>query len=61
MLVDEEGLIVDVFEGAAADGTATGSVALTVGNTYDAYVYFLDYRGSNKVASNSVYETGTVA
>ena len=61
VVVDEEGGIVDVFEALASAGAASGSVALTVGNTYDAYMYFLDKRGSNKVASNSVYATGTVA
>lgn len=59
--VDEDGGIVDVFEALASAGTATGSVALTAGNTLNAYLYFLDQRGSNKVASNSVYATGTIA
>ena len=61
VVVDKEGGIVDVFKTKASTGTANGSVALTVGNTYHAYLYFLDKRGSNKVASNSVYATGTVA
>ena len=61
VVVDAENKISDVFSAAAEDGTATGSVALTVGAEADAYVYFLDYRGSNKVASNSVYKNGTVA
>lgn len=61
VVVDEDGGIVDVFEALASAGAASGSVALTAGNTYHAYMYFLDKRGSNKVASNSVHATGTVA
>lgn len=59
--VDQVGGIVDVFSAGADTGNATGTVALTAGNTLNAYLYFLDKRGSNKVASVSVYATGTIA
>lgn len=61
VVVDQEGGIVDVFDAPADAETKAGSVPLTAGKTYHAYMYYLDLRGSNKVASNSVYATGTVA
>lgn len=59
--VDAAGKITDTMSALASAGTVTGTVALTAGEAADIYVYFLDYRGSNKVASNSVYKTATIA
>lgn len=43
--------------------TLTKQVAVTLesADECDVYVYFLDYRGSNKAASDSVYVSATVA
>lgn len=57
--IDEEEGIVDVFTGKAADGTARGTIAFANKEGIQLYVYFLDYRGSNKVASESVSATVT--
>lgn len=60
-------VIVNEAEDVAIVGTALVSAkALTVGanlpaGDYDCYLYFIDYRGSNKVGSASVYEAGNIA
>ena len=51
--------VVDVFEAAPDAGTAAGTVAFSGSNDVDVYAYWLDYRGSNKVASASVYKAIT--
>jgi hypothetical protein len=61
VVVDKDEQVADVFEAKATEGTATGTVALGVGNTANVYFYFLDKRGSNKVASISAYTSGEVA
>lgn len=53
--VSEADKIVDVFSAKAADGEATGTVAFATSTDVVCYVYFIDYRGSNKVGSASVY------
>lgn len=52
--------LVEVAEADATAETLTGSMTFEDG-TVDAYVYFLDKRGSNKVASVSDYISVTVA
>lgn len=51
--------VVDVFEAAPDAGTAAGTVTFSGSNDVDVYAYWLDYRGSNKVASASVYKAIT--
>lgn len=57
--VDDTDGVVDVFEAAPSAGTATGTVTFSASNDVDVYAYWLDYRGSNKVASASVYKAIT--
>lgn len=52
--VDAENQVVDVVEAKFDDETATGTVAFEAGAKPQCYMYYLDYRGSNKVASLSV-------
>lgn len=52
--VDNVNGLVDVFSAKAATGTATGTIAFAQTTNVQVYVYFLDWRGSNKVASESV-------
>lgn len=52
--VDDVNGIVDVFSAKASTGTATGTIAFAQSANVQVYAYFLDYRGSNKVASESV-------
>ena len=54
--------LVDVVEGDAMNGTAGVTSAIDFENgTVDCYVYFLDKRGSNKVASISDYLSVSIA
>lgn len=57
--VDAVDGVVDVFEAAPDAGTAAGTVNFSGSNDVDVYAYWLDYRGSNKVASASVYKAIT--
>ena len=57
--VDAVDGVVDVFEAAPNAGTAAGTVTFSGSNDVDVYAYWLDYRGSNKVASASVYKAIT--
>lgn len=57
--VDAVDGVVDVFEAAPDAATAAGTVTFGGSNTVDVYAYWLDYRGSNKVASASVYKAIT--
>lgn len=52
--------LVEVVEAAADAETLTGNMTFENG-TVDAYVYYLDKRGSNKVASTSDYISVSVA
>lgn len=54
--VDDVDGVVDVFEAAPDAATAAGTVAFSGSNNVDVYAYWLDFRGSNKVASSSVYK-----
>lgn len=57
VLVDETNTLVDIVTADASTGTASGAVAFDDATKVTAYAYFLDYRGSNKVASESVNVT----
>ena len=57
--VDSVDGVVDVFEAAPDAGTAAGTVTFGGSNNVDVYAYWLDFRGSNKVASASVYKAIT--
>lgn len=60
VMVQPETGLVEVAEADATAETLTGNMVFETG-TVDAYVYFLDKRGSNKVASASDYISVTVA
>lgn len=60
VLIQEDSGMVEVVEAAATALTVTGTLTFEEG-TVDAYVYFLDKRGSNKIASISDYIAITVA
>ena len=57
--VDAVDGVVDVFEATPDAATAAGTVTFSGSNDVDVYAYWLDYRGSNKVASASVYKAIT--
>jgi len=57
--VDDVDGVVDVFEAAPNAGSTTGTVEFSGTNDIDVYAYWLDFRGSNKVASASVYKAIT--
>ncbi len=52
--------LVEVVTAPAAAETVSGTMTFTQGNV-DVYVYYLDKRGSNKVASASDYISVTIA
>lgn len=54
--VDDVDGVVDVFEAAPGAATVEGTVTFSSTNNVDVYAYWLDFRGSNKVASSSVYK-----
>ena len=58
--IQEASGMVEVLEASADALTVTGSQTFETGDV-DIYVYFLDKRGSNKIASLSDYLTVTVA
>ena len=60
VMVQEESGMVEVAEAAADAGTLASTLTFLAGNV-DIYVYFLDKRGSNKIASLSDYLTVTIA
>ena len=60
VMVQEESGMVEVAEAAADAGTVASTLTFLAG-TVDIYVYFLDKRGSNKIASLSDYLTVTIA
>lgn len=59
VMVQPENGLVEVAEADAAAETLTGSMTFESGKV-DVYVYYLDKRGSNKVASVSDYISVTV-
>lgn len=60
VMVQEDSGMVEVVEAAADAGTLASTLTFLAGNV-DIYVYFLDKRGSNKIASLSDYLTVTIA
>lgn len=60
VMVQEESGMVEVAEAAADAGTLASTLTFLAG-AVDIYVYFLDKRGSNKIASLSDYLTVTIA
>ena len=54
VFVNQTDMIVDVVEADVTDLTAASSVSFGTTNTVQGYLYFIDKRGSNKVASLSV-------
>lgn len=58
--VQEASGLVEVLTAAATAETVTGSLTFDTG-AVDIYVYYIDKRGSNKVASISDYLTTTVS
>lgn len=60
VMVQPETGLVEVAEADATAETFTGNMTFASG-TVDAYVYYLDKRGSNKVASVSDYISVTVS
>ena len=62
VMVQAESGLVDVVEAPATEGATgvTSGIDFETGSV-DVYVYFLDKRGSNKVASLSDYLTVTIA
>lgn len=55
--VDEETQVVDVFEAAVSAKEANGTLSFATATDIQVFVYFLDWRGSAKVSSNSVEVT----
>ena len=60
VMVQEESGMVEVAEAAADAGTLASTLTFLAG-TVDIYVYYLDKRGSNKIASLSDYLTVSIA
>ena len=60
VMVQENSGMVEVAEAAADAQTLTSTLTFLTG-TVDIYVYYLDKRGSNKIASISDYLTVTIA
>ena len=60
VMVQSTSGLVEVVEEAATAETLTGNITFENGSV-DVYVYFIDKRGSNKVASVSDYISATVA
>ena len=60
VMVQQASGLVEVVTAPAAAETVSGTMTFTQGNV-DVYVYYLDKRGSNKVASASDYISVTIA
>lgn len=60
VMVQEDSGMVEVVAAAADARTLTSTLTFLAGNV-DIYVYYLDKRGSNKIASISDYLTVTIA
>ena len=61
VLVVEDKDIAIVADEAVSAKTKTIDVELSSGDVADVYVYYIDWRGSNKIGSDSVYATAAVA
>lgn len=60
VMVQEASGMVEIVEAAANAGTLESTLTFLTGSV-DIYVYYLDKRGSNKIASLSDYLTVTIA
>lgn len=60
VMVQQASGLVEVLSAPATTGTVSGTMTFTTGDV-DVYVYYLDKRGSNKVASASDYIKVTIA
>ena len=58
-MVQPDSGLVEVVEAAADAETVSGDITFEAGSV-DVYVYYLDKRGSNKVASASDYLSVTI-
>lgn len=61
VVVEEENDIAVVATEKVSTLTKQVAVTLPSGVTADVYMYFIDYRGTNKVGSDSVYASAAVA
>ena len=61
VLVEEEKDIAIVTTEKVSALTKEVEVTLESGDACDVYVYYIDYRGTNKIGSDSVYQAATVA
>lgn len=57
--VQQNAGMVEVIEADATAGTATGQLAFAASENIDVFAYYLDKRGSSKVASESIYAEAT--
>ncbi len=61
VVVEEENDIAVVATEKVSALSKTVAVTLPTGVTADVYMYFIDYRGTNKVGSDSVYAAAAVS
>lgn len=61
VVVEEENDIAVVATEKVSALSKTVAVTLPTGVTADVYMYFIDYRGTNKVGSDSVYASAAVS
>lgn len=57
--VQQNSGMVEVIEADATAATATGTLAFAAAENIDVFAYYLDKRGSSKVASESIYAEAT--
>lgn len=61
VVVNEDKDIAIVAQEKVSTLTKEVAVTLASGDACDVYVYYIDWRGSNKIGSDSVYSSATVA
>ena len=57
--VQQNSGMVEVIEADATAGTAAGTLTFAAAENIDVFAYYLDKRGSSKVASESIYAEAT--
>ena len=57
--VQQNSGMVEVIEADATAGTASGTLTFAAAENIDVFAYYLDKRGSSKVASESIYAEAT--
>ena len=60
IFIDADNSIVEIKQAAPDAGTVASSALFANSTTVDTYAYYLDKRGSSKIASVSVYNTASV-